>query len=64
VSTSDGFALELADVDVERLEFEADLGALDLASVSGAQATAELATSCLYACSCCVVCCCCCGLPG
>lgn len=63
MSTIDKVALELADLDVERLEFEPGLARLDLASVSGTQATVELAGSCLYTCSCCVVCCCCCGVP-
>lgn len=57
-------ALELHDVDVEPLELATDFDGLTLETISGAQAVAELATSCLYACSCCAVCCCCCGWPG
>ena len=63
MSTLDGLALELAGLDAEPLRFEAEFAGADLESVSGAQATAELATSCLYGCSCCVACCCCCGVP-
>jgi hypothetical protein len=52
--------LALDDIDVEALELVIEVDALTLDSISGAQATAELATSCLYGCSCCVSCCCCC----
>jgi len=52
--------LSLDDIDVEALEPVLELNALTLESVNGAQAAAELATSCLYGCSCCVSCCCCC----
>ncbi|GAA0960526.1 hypothetical protein [Virgisporangium aurantiacum] len=60
MSTRENFALELTGIDVEPLELVADRIPLSLDSVSGAQATAELAASCLYGCSCCVSCCCCC----
>jgi hypothetical protein len=63
VTPRDTFSLELADIDAELLDFDAGPAGTDLESVSGAQATAELATSCLYACSCCAICCCCCGFP-
>jgi hypothetical protein len=53
-------ALELADVDAEPLQSVTELAGLSLESLTGGQAMAELATSCLYGCSCCAACCCCC----
>jgi hypothetical protein len=59
--SSDKFALDLADLDVEPLTVGQLPGEASLESLTLSNAMTELAASCCgAACSCCVSCCCCC----
>jgi hypothetical protein len=63
VLVGEGIALDLQDVQVDRIEVAGNPNEVSLESLMGSQAMTEFGGSVLPVgcCSCCIPCCCCCG---